>query len=161
MLLKRIYKIPEGWERQVNEKGDCINMPPLDYVALGNTGTNPEQNFPTQEVIHNMQHGLMGIDGDTLIFNVHPEPLRYAIKRRPGRYCLHCGTKLPDDAKGELARLHVAEQHAGVPSPHADIPAGYENLTYFECVLDAEQHEKYRVRPERKHLVQKFYLRGE
>lgn len=160
MLLKRVYKTPECWEKQVNEKGDCINPPPLDYLALADTGTNPEQRFATQEVTRNLQAGLMQIDGDTLIFNVHPEPLRYFIKRRPGRYCLHCGEKLPDDSNGSLARLHVAEKHAGVPSPVPSVPAGYENLTYFDCVLDSAQHEKYRVKPENKHRAPRFHVKG-
>lgn len=45
MLLKRIYKIPEGWEKKLDDKGDCTNPPPLDYLSLANTGVNPEQNF--------------------------------------------------------------------------------------------------------------------
>ncbi|MCI0517231.1 MAG: hypothetical protein L0Y45_05280, partial [Woeseiaceae bacterium] len=94
-----------------------------------------------------------------LIFNVHPEPLRYTIKRRPGRYCLHCGAALANDSKGDLARLHVAEKHAGVASPNPRVPAGYENLTYFECVLDAVQHEKYRVKSGSQHRAPHFFVK--
>lgn len=159
MLLKRIYKKPEGWEKQVNEKGECINPPPLDYLSLANTGVRPEQNFSVARVTEGLTAGLMRIDGDTLILDVHPEPLRYAIVRRPGRYCLHCGEKLGDDQGGAMARLHVAEKHAGTPSPDANTPSGYAALNHFECVLDSGQHEKYRVK--NKARAPHFPLRGE
>lgn len=161
MLLKRIYKQPEGWEKEVDANGNCTNMPPLAYISMANTGVNPEQSFSTDRVTEGLTAGLMRIDGDTLVLDVHPEPLRYAIKRRPGRYCLHCGEKLGDDNTGALARLHVAEKHAGKPSLDPTQPAGYVALNHFECVLDAEQHEKYRVRPEAKHRAPHFPLKGE
>lgn len=161
MLLKRIYKTPEGWEKKLDDKGECINPPPLEYVSLANTGVHPEQNFSIDLVTEGLTNGLMLIDDDVLTLDCHPEPLRYNIKRRPGRYCLHCGEKLGDDTGGALARLHVAEKHAGKTSPDASTPAGYVWLLHFECVLDAEQHEKYRVRPETKHLAPHFSMRGE
>lgn len=159
MLLKRIYKTPDGWEKQINERGECVNPPPLDYLSLAHTGINPEQNFSTDRVVEGLTAGLMRIEDDVLALECHPEPLRYAIKRRPGRYCLHCGEKLADDEKGVLARLHVAEKHAGKPSPDADTPAGYVALNHFECVLDAKQHEKYRVKNAAR--APHFPLRGE
>ncbi len=153
MLIKRIYKKP------VNENVECLNPPPLDYLSLANTGANPEQNFSIQRVTEGLSAGLMRIDGDVLTLDVHPEPLRYTILRHPGRYCLHCGEKLGDDQGGAMARLHVAEKHAGVPSPDANTPAGYVWLLHFECVLDAGQHEKYRVK--KKARAPHFPLRGE
>jgi hypothetical protein len=159
MLLKRIYTKPEGWGKQVDENGKCINPPPLDYISLANTGINPEQNFSTDLVTEGLTSGRMKIDGETLIMDTYPEPLRYTIKRRPGRYCLHCGEKLADDQTGALARLHVAEKHAGEPSPDKNVPAGYISINHFECVLNAEQHEKYRVKPEHKHRAPVFHLR--
>lgn len=159
MLLKRIYKTPEGWEKRVDEKGDCTNPPPLDYLSLSNSGVNPEQNFSIDLVTEGLTNGLMSIDDDVLTLNCHPEPLRYAIKRRPGRYCLHCSEKLGDDNGGTLARLHVAEKHAGKPSPDTGTPAGYVALNHFECVLDAEQHAKYRVKKKARALH--FPIRGE
>src|SRR5690242_10935448 len=99
MLLKRIY----------TESGE------LNYISLAHTGISPEQNFSTQLVTKFLQDGIMEIKGHTLTFHVYPEDLRYTIKRVPGRYCAHCGEKLSDDTGGELARLHVAQKHAGVP----------------------------------------------
>ena len=86
----------------------------------------------------------MEMDGDTLTFHVYPEDLEYTVKRTPGRYCLHCGEKLTDDAGGEMARLHVVQFHAGTPSPSASNPSGYEAINYFECVLNDDQHEKFK-----------------
>lgn len=141
MLLKKIYDD----EMQLN------------YVALANTGVSPEQNFSTSLVIDFVKKGIMEIKDETLIFHVQPEDLVYKIKRKPGRYCLHCSEKLPDDEKGELAQLHVVEKHQGVPSPDPTNPAGYVYLTYFECVLDSKQHEKFKVK--KPGMAPKFFLK--
>lgn len=135
MLLKRIYKEPRDEQ-----------SPELDYLSLANTGTTPDQNFSVKLVTDMLGAGLMEIHDDELILRVHPEDLHYTIKRTPGRYCLHCGEKLQDDQSGQMARLHIAMKHAGVESPDPDNPAGYIALNHFECVLNAEQHEKFRVR---------------
>lgn len=132
MLIKKIYKDTDGAE--------------LDYISLANTGATPEQNFSVQLVTEGLNVGFMEIADDTLIFHVYPEDLHYTIQRRPGRYCLHCGEKLSDDTGGQLARLHVAEQHAGQASPSASDPAGYIAINAFQCVLNDAQHERFRVK---------------
>jgi len=133
MYLKRFYK-------DADEGGNRL----LDYISLAHTGSSPEQNFNIGLVTELITLGFMEINGDTLIFRVHPEDLRYQIKRAPGRYCLHCGQKLDEDQGGEMARLHVALNHKGLKSPNPNTPAGYEWLRYYECVLNGEQHEKYK-----------------
>ncbi len=130
MYLKKYYK----------ENGE------LDYLSLAHTGVSREQHFSTSLITEYVTLGLMEIKGKTLLFNVYPEPLRYEIKREPGRYCLHCGEKLADDQGGELARLHIATKHKDAP-PNANNPAGYENIHYFDCTLDEAQHEKYHLAP--------------
>lgn len=171
MLLKRIYK-KDDLERFQKEKDAVaadvraaypnskepilleiikeewvkLQPPMLDYISLANTGTTPQQNFSTQLVTEGLQTGLMEMHDDELFFKVHPETLKYKIVRQPGRYCLHCSEKLADDQGGEMARLHVAMKHKGLPSPVASEPAGYVWITYFECVLDKAQHEKYRIK---------------
>jgi len=146
MLMKRVYKKPEGWEKEVDENGNCTNPPPLDYLSLAHTGIEPEQNFSTQMVTGLLTDGLVTIEGDVLTLNVEPEPLIYKIVRQPGRYCLHCGEKLADDQTGALARLHIAMQHNGVASPDPSNPSGYVALNHFACVLDSAQHEKFRAK---------------
>ena len=143
MYLKRIYKDGQ-----------------LDYLSLAHTGTHPEQNFSIKLVTEYLSSGLMQMLGNDLTLHCYPEPLFYRINRRPGAYCLHCGAQLPIENRGALARLHVAEKHAGRPSPVPGEPAGYVVLNHFECVLDAGQHEKYRLRPEHKARAPHFPLKG-
>lgn len=144
MLLKRIYKMPDGWVKKTDEHGNCTNQPPLDYISVGHTGTHAEQNFSVNFVADGMAQGWLSISGDTLTLHAVPEDLHYRILRRPGRYCLHCAAQLPDDEKGLLARLHVSTEHPGIASPDPSNPAGYEKLNHFECVLDEKQHVRYR-----------------
>lgn len=129
MLLKRFYK--DGGE--------------LDYLSLAHTGIQAEQNFSVGLITQGLKEGWVDINDNTLTLHAVPENLQYAIRRPPGRYCDHCGEKLPDDESGEMARLHVAMQHKDVPAL-AGNPAGYVKLNHFECVLSAEQHEKFRVK---------------
>lgn len=129
MLLKRFYK----------------NDGELDYISLAHTGIHAEQNFSVGLVTHGITEGWITIDGDTLKLRAVPEDLLYTIKRHPGRYCEHCGEKLTDDDSGEMARLHVAMHHKDAPAPQGN-PAGYVKINHFECVLAAEQHEKFCVK---------------
>lgn len=115
----------------------------LDYISLAHTGTTREQHFSTSLVTEYVTLGLMEIKDGALLFHVYPETLRYEIAREPGRYCLHCGEKLNDDQNGEMARLHIAMKHKGIPSPDPSNAAGYEAIHYFDCILDAKQHEKH------------------
>ena len=124
-----------------------IPVPRVDYLSLGDTGTTPEQRFTPAFVTEGLNAGWIELAGDEIILRAYPEDMRYQVARQPGRYCLHCGEKLADDAIGEMARLHIAQKHNGVASPDPNTPAGYVMLNYFECVLNAEQHEKYKAKP--------------
>lgn len=130
-------------QKEVDKAG--IMPPKIDYISLADTGATPEQHFPTRLVTEYLTLGLMEMHDDELFFHVYPETLLYTITRQPGRYCLHCREKLGDDQKGDLARLHIATKHKGAPSPNANEPAGYENVTYFDVTLDPKQHEKYKA----------------
>lgn len=142
MYLKRFYKNPE--EIRDAPEGEKQTVAKLDYISLGHTGHSPEQNFSTSLVVEMLTAGIMEIHDSELFFKVHPETLRYTTKRVPGKYCCHCGEKLPDDAAGDMARLHVATKHAGHTSPSKANPAGYEAIHYYECVLDAKQHAEFK-----------------
>lgn len=125
-----------------------IQQPKISALLLMHTGIMAEQNFSTDFVTEYLQLGLMKLSGNALTLHVvhddYDVELAYQVKRAPGRYCLHCGEKLESDETGELARLHIALQHAGVESPDASVPAGYVWLKHFECVLDALQHEMFK-----------------
>ena len=146
MFMKRFYKTPKDWKKETDAKGNCTNPPPLDYVGLIHTGITADQNFSTRMVMGGLSEGWLDITDTEIKLMFEPETLIYTIKRKPGRYCLHCGEKLADDATGALARIHVAQKHAGKESPDKRNAGGYEMINHYECVLDAKQHEKYRVK---------------
>lgn len=146
MYLKRFYKMPEGWEKEVDKKGVCTNQPPIDYVSLYHTGVDVNQNFSIDLVTDALKNKWATLKGDKLTLLVCPENLKYKILREPGRYCCHCGEKLQDDDKGSMARLHIANKHPDKESPDPKNTSGYCKINYFECVLDAKQHDKYRVK---------------
>jgi hypothetical protein len=176
MLLKRIYKkqdlerfkmeLEESikvWKAKLEQIGvpldladkfakqigtQLVNPPDIEGVDVEHTGTNAEQNFSTTLVIDFLKKGIIEIAEEILILHSGQEDLRYKIKRRPGRYCLHCGEKLPDDEKGELARLHIVEKHLGLKSPDPYNPSGYVALNHFECLLDSDQHNKLKFHKE-------------
>lgn len=137
---------PEGlidaFAKQISET--VTPLPSLVGLDLVHTGFSPEKNFSTSLITEFIKIGIAQLDGDELILRTATEDLHYTIKRTPGRWCLHCGEKLPDDTSGEMARLHIVMKHNGVPSPVESVPAGYEWLTYFECVLDKKQHAKFK-----------------
>jgi len=148
MLMKRIYKTPEGWEKRVDENGDCTNPPPLDYISVAHTGLKPEQNFSTRMVARGQAEGWMVIDceADTLTIEAYPEDLVYAINQYPGKYCLNCGHRTIDDPSGVQMRAHTAGQHAGEESPDPQWPHGYAQFNEYRCTLSDAQHAKYRKR---------------
>lgn len=147
MLLKRHHVIPEGWVPELDDEGNLANpLPsntPLTHIELIHTGTKREQNFSTSLVLGAVEEGWAELSSTRLSLMVKPETLIYRIKRSPGHYCSHCGTKLGDEFS---ARAHVAAKHAEAKSPDKQNPAGYCRLNHYECVLDETQHERHRVR---------------
>lgn len=135
MRLKRFYKHDAAG-----------NVAGLDYVSVGDTGITPNQNFSSGLIDAAVSEGWATLSKGQLILHVVPEDLVYTIKRVPGRYCCHCGEKLPDDATGELARSHVAREHSNAPSPDKQNPAGYCMVNAYGCELNAAQHEKFKVK---------------
>ncbi|HXF44869.1 MAG TPA: hypothetical protein VNK91_02005 [Burkholderiaceae bacterium] len=138
MLLKRHYRR--------GPDGTLLDPPQIEAVECKNTGWSPAQNFSEGIVEVGVTEGWMVIGKDTITLRVRPEPLVYTIQRMPGRYCLHCGEKLPDDERGVFARAHLAQAHPEQPSPDPAVPAGYVKVNAYECVLDSAQHAKYRAR---------------
>lgn len=151
MFLKRFYKtdgltkeIENGQPLWRDKDGNRVELE-LDYISLGNTGTTPEQNFSIRFVDRAQREGWAMIEGYDLLLDVYPEPLTYRIVRRPGRYCCHCGETVGNSTE---AQAHVLQKHGKEKSPDPSNPAGYMQLNAFACVLNAEQHEKYRSRGE-------------
>lgn len=137
-------RLVEPFARQICD--DVVAAPALAGVDIIHTGVQAEQHFSTPLVTEFIQLGIMSIHDNQLMLKTATEDLRYTIRREPGRWCLHCGEKLAGDANGEMARLHIAMKHKDTPSPVANNPAGYEWITYFDCVLDQAQHDQYKKR---------------
>lgn len=167
MRLKRTYKRVKGWQPVRNKRDEhgrlkdrtrpenaILNPPPIDYITVEHTGANPEQNFTEKLVRAGLREGFLSISGNKLTLQAQPEDLKYTIKRHPGYYCCHCGMELPDagvmetDEDGKetgrtLGLVHVEEQHEGAESPDPSNPSGYQRLDHYECILNAEQHERF------------------
>jgi hypothetical protein len=93
MLLKRHYNKPDGWVKEVDEKGDCTNPPPLSHLEVKHTGTHPAQHFSTGLVAAGLAEGWMTIGPGKLILHGKPEDLVYTITRVPGEYRTKDGQK--------------------------------------------------------------------
>lgn len=135
MRLKRIFKR--------DEEGKLIE---LDHIVVEHTGIQEAQNFSTGLVVEALKAGWMELAKGKLILKAEPEDLKYTILREPGRYCLHCQAKLPDDEKGELAQIHVLTEHPGAASPDPSSPAGYIKINAYECMLDPKQHARFKAK---------------
>lgn len=161
MLLKRHYQKPNGWVPRHNTPGADGRLPnphraagvllnplPLNHLAIHHTGLDAEQHFSTGFVENGIEEGWIAIQDGKLVLYAVPENLVYDIRRVPGRYSCFDGSKLPDDEddSGKLARVVIAERHVGAPSPDPAHPAGYFKINYYDCVLNAEQQEKFRLR---------------
>lgn len=149
----------------------------FSHVRVLDTGTDPEQKFTGEFIQEGLAMGFFSfpdMDGETLrairrqplggqwpevnsgklILHAEPEDLVFAIKRGPGRYCLHCGERLHDETRsdltrgaklGDAARQHVAEKHAGKPSPDPTEPSGYKWYDHFLVTLAQGQHEMFKA----------------
>lgn len=136
-------------------KGDLVSPPQLEHVEVKHTGTKPEQNFSEGLVVDGVADGLVTLGKGRLVLHVKPEDLFYTIKRGPGYYCCHCGVAIPDaNAFVAVSYLpgvtvgmqHVADAHGKAKSPDPGNPSGYCRLNHYETVLEAKQHEKFRLK---------------
>lgn len=161
MLLKRHYTRPDNWAPQRNKPdamgklldphrapGVLLNPPLFHHLEIEHSGTKPEQHFSARLVQRGQEEGWMHIQDGKLILYAQPDNLVYDIKRAPGRYSCFDGSKLPDDEddSGRLARAEIAAKYPGQKSPDPDNPAGYYKINYYDCVLNAEQHERFRLK---------------
>ncbi len=174
MLLKRIYNHKAPKEKWLTTKVTCPNCqgkdvvvnpdgthiakcpmcrngvaviltPPVDHVLVKHTGTGEGQNFSTRFIDTGILEGWITMDKNKITLHTKPQNLAYTINVRPGRYCSHCGDKLPDDTRGLEARSHVREVHPGKKSPDPESPAGYAQVNAYLCTLDKVSHAKFKA----------------
>lgn len=112
------------------------------HVDILHTGYSQEQNFSTRLVTNALSEGWMSMQNGEIILKASPEDLVYKILRGPGYYCCFDHMKF-DDAVS--AKNHVDTQHKGEKSPDPNNPHGYEKINHYHCILDAAQHNKYKI----------------
>ena len=144
MLLKRIYKTPEGWEPIKNlrgadgkladprkPEGECLNPPPLDHIEVKRVqGPGSRQVFSTRLVDNGIFAGWISLGDGKITLHTRPKPLIYKIVQMPGHYCSHCGERQPGEIE---ARIHVKTAHPGEKSPDPESPAGYCRINAYIC----------------------------
>lgn len=165
MLLKRHYKVPDGWQPERNTRdadgrlkdasrreGDILNEPELDYIEVKHTGVHAEQNFSERLVQDGVKRGYITLSRGVLTLHGEPEDLDYKIARTPGFYCCHCGVEIPDaglrtpeDSSITIGTRHVRQEHGDKESPDPSNPSGYRRINHYEVVLDHGQHARYRI----------------
>lgn len=112
------------------------------HVDIIHTGIQQKQNFSTRLVAAALQEGWMKMKDGKIILKASPEDLVYSIVKEPGYYCCHDGKKL-DDAN--MAKSYVEQNFPEIPSPDPANPLGYMKINHYECVLDKEQHDRYKI----------------
>lgn len=125
--------------------------PPITHFGVVHTGTSPEQNFSDRMIDACVASGAVTISGDRLSIKTAADPLRYAIKRRPGYWCKSTGEPIPmsDRAwlKFRLANDSTESRAVALAWLAAKgLPADdYDITTAYHCVLDAVQHAKFKA----------------
>ena len=121
MLLKRKYTPDE------NGNPEVTGIEVLRVPASG------KQNLSTKLVATGIAQGWLAHKKDKITFILKGKDLIMKVVQEPGRHCLHCGEKLPDDGTGAAARAHVEAAHPGADSPNPDVPSGYICPNYYSC----------------------------
>ena len=103
------------------------------------SGPPAKHNFAEKWVNRSLISGVASIDGDTLTVG----EAEYAIVRRPGAYCCHCGERIADGpalTKDEadlriayIATCEIANNDDDTADPNN--PAGYEVIGYYQGEL--------------------------
>ena len=141
MMLKRMFG---GATLGANGQPICTHM------EVKHTGTSPEQNFSDRMVEQGQKEGWLTIEGDVLSIKTAGEALRYKVLRTPGYFCKSTGEpigisdrawykfRLGNDGTESRAQALAWLDAKLLPADDYDI------TTAYHCVLDAEQHEKFK-----------------
>lgn len=142
MELRRIYD-PASIEPGVTPR--CVG------VDLFHTGTAPEQTFKRSLVLAACAEGWMYVAGDTLKLKAKQDTLTYSIVRHPGYYVRSTGQRIQiselamsEFLTEQVAKLAAAEARAFLAA-NGLAENDYEATRNYHCVLNDEQHAKWRA----------------
>jgi len=174
MILKRIYH-QDKLTRDAD--GKVVDVAPGAVLGvIVKRADKGVQHISPNFVDGGVQEGWLSMGhGKLTVHNLDGDDLVYAILRVPGHYCCHCETEIVDAnvfvAEGVTAgSQHVAEAHAGVPSPDPNNPSGFRRENFYTCMnqstiadtepLEAAQLEKQIRRALHEKLAPKYQRRA-
>jgi hypothetical protein len=100
----------------------------VDYIEAE---TAPDiQRFTQRFMDMGESEGWLTVHDAILTIKSKPQDIVYKIVKYPGVYCCHCELSVTD---GNNAKVHVAENHNGIPSPDDFNKAGYRYDNFYEC----------------------------
>ncbi len=142
MELRRIYD-PASLEPGATPR--CVG------VDLFHTGNDAAQTFKRSLVLTACAEGWMAVQGDALTLKSAQDTLSYQIVRHPGYYVTSTGERIPlsELAMSEfltepVAKLAAAEARAFLAG--RGLPVNdYEATRNYHCVLNDEQHARWRA----------------
>lgn len=153
MMLKAHYDADElATYRAAKAAGkDPGFLPRTTHVEVIHTGANPDQNFDDQMIDEAIVQGWAAISGDSLTIKTDGEPLRYMLLRGPGYYCKSTGQRIPISEKAWYRFRFASDSSASRPEALAWLvkngkaETDYDISVTYQCVLDDEQHERFRA----------------
>ncbi len=130
--------------KRLHDHTDPDNPTVRNVIRILRAG--PRQHFSPELVQRATAEGWMSLVQGVLTLHGEDGDVRYRMLRSPGYYCCHCGMALEEaGAWADEGRtttqgmVHVATAHPKKASPDASNPAGYERITYFDCVRQGEE----------------------
>lgn len=152
MLLKRQYDPAElAAYLEAKTRGELTEMPMITHVEVMHTGTSPEQNFDDGMIDRAVIDGWATLSADRLQLKTDGEPLRYTVTRAPGYFCKSTGEAIPMSAKAWARFRYSGDSALSQPEARAWLKANdkadndYDIAVAYHCVLDADQHERFRA----------------
>ncbi len=125
--------------------------PKVSHVEVIHTGSKAEQNFDDGLIEQAVVDGWASVSGDRLTLKTADGELAYSITRMPGYFCKSTGETIPLTDRAWLKFRLANDSSLSRPEALAWLQANgkaaddYDICVTFQCVLDAEQHEKYRA----------------
>ncbi len=128
LLQRKHYRDPNG-----------LKSPVVSGIKLKRLSADGKQKITPKMVEIGQSERWLSHVGSKIVIHSEGGNVVFNIVQEPGRYCCHCGEKLPDDQTGEAARAHVTAKHAGKKSPDEQNPSGYAMQNYYDCELEVSR----------------------